>query len=74
MACLFVVLVGVLVLKGNWYEKIFDHKKTPLPQLLLHYKSISTAEVHEIEHKYAAKLKEEDPSTAHSVVIRDSAV
>lgn len=74
MACLFIVLVGVLVLKGNWYEKIFDHKKIPLKQLLLHYESISTAEVHEIEHKYAVALKKEDPTTAHSVEIRDTNV
>lgn len=69
MACLFIILVGVLVLMGDWYEKIFDHKKVPLAELLLHYSSISTSEVHEIEHKYAVQLKKEDPSTAHSVDI-----
>ena len=68
MACTFILLVGILVLKGDWYEKIFDHKKvTPLAQLLLHYDSISTHEVQSIEHSYAKQLKEKDPTTAHSV-------
>jgi hypothetical protein len=75
MACAFIFLVGVLILLGDWYEKIFDHKKTPLPQLLLHYgTSISTPEVQEIEHAYATKLKKADPTTAHSVAIRDTSI
>ena len=73
MACAFIILVGVLILKGNWYEKIFDHKKTPLPQLLLHYSSITTPQVQQIEHSYATQLKKEDPTTAHVVEIRDTA-
>ena len=66
MACLFVVLVGVLLLKGDWYEKIFDHKKVkPLAELLLHYDSITTPQLHEIEHTYAANIKKEDPTSKH---------
>lgn len=68
MACLFIVLVGVLVLRGNWYEKIFDNKKVkPLAELLLHYDSISNAQVHKIEHTYAERIKEGDPESVHVV-------
>ena len=68
MACLFIILVGVLVLKGNWYEKIFDGKKVkPLAELLLHYDHISGAEVHEIEHSYAAQVLKDDPTSVHVV-------
>ena len=73
MACTFIFLVGVLILKGDWYEKIFDHKKTPLPQLLLHYTSITTPQVAQIEHSYATKLKKEDPTTAHVVEVHETA-
>lgn len=75
MACLFIVLVGVLVLRGDWYEKIFDNKKVkPLAQLLLHYDSITTPQLHEIEHGYAAQLKREDPTSQHSVAVQDTSV
>jgi hypothetical protein len=68
MACLFIVLVGVLVLAGDWYEKIFDHKKVkPLAELLLRYDAVSNAEVQEIEHSYAAQIKREDPTSVHVV-------
>ena len=68
MACMFIVLVGVLVLRGNWYEKIFDNKRVkPLAELLLRYKSISSAEVHEIEHRYAEEIKKDDPTSVHVV-------
>lgn len=68
MVCTFIILVGVLVLKGDWYEKIFDHKKVkPLAQLLLHYDSISTAQVHHIEHSYVEKIKKDDPTSVHNV-------
>ena len=68
MACLFIILVGILVVKGAWYEKIFDHKKVkPIAELLLHYNNISNAEVQEIEKSYAKEIKRDDPTSQHMV-------
>ena len=68
MACLFIILVGVLVVRGVWYEKIFDKKKVkPIAELLLRYDQISNAEVQQIEHSYAVQIKKEDPTSQHVV-------
>ena len=68
MVCLFLVLVGVLVLRGDWFEKIFDHKRvTPIAELLLRYNQISNAELQQIEHNYAVEIKREDPTSKHVV-------
>ena len=68
MACLFIILVGVLVVRGVWYEKIFDHKRVkPIAELLLRYDQISNAEVQQIEKSYAEQIKKDDPTSQHVV-------
>ena len=65
MVSLFILLVGVLMLKGDWYEKVFDHKAKPIEELLVHYMSASSAEIQEIEHRHALELQAEDPTSKH---------
>ena len=68
MVCLFIILVGVLVVRGVWYEKIFDHKRVkPIAELLLRYDQISNAEVQQIEKSYAEQIKRDDPTSQHVV-------
>lgn len=71
MVCLFLMLVGVLLLEGKWWQKVFIAKRAkPLPLPLVHYGDTTAHELHEVEHEYAAKLKKEDPALEHELELR----
>ena len=71
MVCVFLILVGVLLLEGKWWEQKFLHKRAkPLPILLTRYTDTTATKLREVEHEYVEQLKREDPTLEHQLELK----
>lgn len=69
MVCLFLIVTGLLLLEGKWWERIPLHPAKPVELGLIHYGDhASPGDLHEAEHALAIRSKPDSKTAVNTEV------